>query len=199
MQHMTARMTIRTPPHPHRLTDNPWACDCDRMAHWRQHITNAERRGPRNQRCVTETSAVGAIFTTAVRCDDNTNQFEYGYEAKLAPRCASGPAGRPDVRDRGVYYTLRRTLRCGLTAAVRRPPPPTKPTKPTKPAAIAHSTGRAEALRRQQKRQQLELKRRRTNGLHFQLVRRRPAGATGPVGVRRPTNDDNEMGNDLFV
>lgn len=190
-------MNIHTHTHTHitRLTDNPWACDCDRMVHWRQHITNAERRGRRNQRCVIEASAAAATSTTVVRCDDNANQFEYGYEAKLAPRCASGPAGRPDVRDRGVYYTLRKSLRCALTAAVPAVRPP--PAETAKPGAISPQVSKAEALRRQKKRQQLELKRRRTNGLRFQLIQRQPV-AVRPVDRRSP-DADNEMSNDLFA
>lgn len=172
------------------------------MAHWRQHITNAERRGRRNQRCVHAASEA----TTTVRCDDNSNQFEYGYEAKLAPRCATGPVGRPDVSDRGVFYALRKTLHCAMKAAAVRPRPKIKrPSPPSLPKVLA-PTGKAppaskstDALRRQQKLHQLELKRRRTNGLRFQLQwppQRHPGLIWNPIS--RPEPVDNEMSNDLF-
>lgn len=81
--------------------------NCANLQFWRQPITNAVRQGRTNQRCVHDMSLAGG---TRVRCTDNRNQFEYGYDAKMTPRC--GTATVPDAIGRDVYYTMRKTLRC---------------------------------------------------------------------------------------
>lgn len=137
---------------------------CAQLQSWRQPITNAVRRGRINQRCVQDLSLAGGA---RVRCTDNRNQFEYGYEAQWTPRC--GNATVPAAVGRGVYYTMRKTLRCQTAVAAVATPGPTgrQAIRPVDAAAAAEHM-----------RQQLVHKKRiamlnRQNEVRFQLRRQR--------------------------
>lgn len=152
------------------------------MTAWKQSVTNAARSGRINQRCVTDLSMAGG---PRMRCNDNTNQFEYGYDIKLTPRCGSCPAGITDCVGRGVYYTMRKTLNCA----------------PVKRAARREQakTMAEERKRQTAEQRKLELKKRRLlqnkhNEVRFQLHRQRKAQAErAALGVAETNDMDNDL------
>lgn len=78
-----------------RLNGNPWKCSCD-MTTWDPNITN-QRRTLSQERCIREfhTGKVVSCRTVDV----------YKFDHKLAPRCRN-------VKNRTVYYALRKELKC---------------------------------------------------------------------------------------
>lgn len=53
-----------------------------------------------------------------MRCNSNENSYEYGYDAKITPRCDGGPDA---AFGRGVFYSMRKTLACPSTVVKATP------------------------------------------------------------------------------
>ncbi|XP_063700458.1 protein slit-like [Culicoides brevitarsis] len=95
-----------------RLTDNPWKCSCSAMTLWRQGVTNKVRVvKPATRKCV-----VSMESTKKMDCKTIESWVEYVYDNKMSPRCAS-PS---EIAGRGVYYAIRRDLRCPVMKAKRK-------------------------------------------------------------------------------
>lgn len=84
------------------------------MSFWNQQITNAVRKGRINHKCVADPTQ-----RSRMRCNSNEHSFEYGYDAKMTPRCDGGPDA---ALGRSVYYSMRKTLVCPSTVAQKASP-----------------------------------------------------------------------------
>lgn len=83
-----------------RLINNPWECNC-LMTNWKQAITNKVRAKKVNNKCSSESHLYKK------NCMSTTTQT-YTFEHKIAPIC-----NEPEiVKDRSVYYALRKILKC---------------------------------------------------------------------------------------
>lgn len=96
----------------YRITDNPFQCSCH-MSFWKQHITNAIRKGRSNQKCLADPTV-----PSRMQCNSNQYSFEYGFDAKMTPRCDGGP---DEALGRSVYYSMRKTLACPSTVVKATP------------------------------------------------------------------------------
>uniref|UniRef100_A0A336KGJ0 CSON009823 protein n=1 Tax=Culicoides sonorensis TaxID=179676 RepID=A0A336KGJ0_CULSO len=86
-----------------RLTNNRWKCSCS-MISWKQGITNKVKIvKPSTSKCV-----VSEDNSKKMECKRIEATIDYIYDNKVSPRC-SFPA---DIDGRGVYYALRKDLRC---------------------------------------------------------------------------------------
>lgn len=86
-----------------RLTNNPWKCSCA-MISWKQGVTNKVRI----VKAATSKCVVSIDSTKKMDCKIIPSWIEYTYDNKVSPRCKSPT----EVEGRGVYYALRRDLRC---------------------------------------------------------------------------------------
>lgn len=83
-----------------RLINNPWECSCS-MRNWKQAITNKVRSKKINNKCSLESRL------ERTNCVSTSIQT-YSFEHKIAPVC-NGPM---NVKDRSVYYALRKNFKC---------------------------------------------------------------------------------------
>lgn len=89
-----------------RLTDNPWQCSCI-MTSWKQGITNKVKIvKPATSKCV-----VSEENSKKMDCVTIPPLVDYVYDNKMSPRCGA-PA---EIDGRGVYYALRKDLRCPIS------------------------------------------------------------------------------------
>jgi hypothetical protein len=85
-----------------RLTENPWVCNCE-MLKWKPGVTNMIRRMKKEKKCVKSRDFKD------VYCGKTELKAEYIYDNKMSPRCNGGPE---KVKDRAVYYAVKRDLMC---------------------------------------------------------------------------------------
>lgn len=71
---------------------------------WKQGITNKKRAGKVPKKCIKD------LQTGLVRCSGNDDEYAYVFDNKLSPRCAQPE----DMKDRSVYYALRKNTKCTL-------------------------------------------------------------------------------------
>ncbi|XP_055386155.1 leucine-rich repeat-containing protein 15-like isoform X2 [Condylostylus longicornis] len=80
-----------------RLTGNPWKCSCD-MIFWEKRITN-QFRNMRIEKCIKDFKTEKIISCKKIN--------SYSFDNRLSPRCQN-------LKNRGLYYVLRRDLQCGI-------------------------------------------------------------------------------------
>ncbi|CAG9800066.1 unnamed protein product [Chironomus riparius] len=91
-----------------QLLNNPWDCTCD-MRDWRQGLSNKIRAHKIENKC-----SDNASRHSKFNCE-STSMQTYKFDHKLSPKCST-PV---NLKDKSVFYALRRVLRCAIPIKVQ--------------------------------------------------------------------------------